>query len=69
MDERPNPDPELVESRAAALLPEEAAAGSDNPEAQAAAVLEESEERTLERDAELDDAEHRHSEDTVPPVE
>ena len=34
-----------IESRAE-LLPEEQAAGSDDPEAQAAAILEESDERT-----------------------
>lgn len=35
-------------SRRAELLPEETAAGSDDPEAQAAQILAESEERTLE---------------------
>lgn len=40
------PDEEAVEARAH-LLPEEVAAGSDDPEAQAVAILEESEERTL----------------------
>ena len=39
------PDDEQVERRAA-LLPEERAVGSDDPEAQARAVLEESQERT-----------------------
>ncbi len=39
------PDDEMVESRAG-LLPEERAAGSDDAEAQAEAILEESEERT-----------------------
>ena len=38
-------DEERVEGRAE-LLPEELAAGSDDPEAQAAAILEESDERT-----------------------
>jgi hypothetical protein len=38
-------DDERIHSRAE-LLPEEAAAGSDDPEAQAAAILEESDERT-----------------------
>jgi hypothetical protein len=70
MDERREPDsglepdPDLVESRATALLPEEAAAGSDDPEAQAAAVLEESEERTLDPEP----VEQRASEDTVEPT-
>ena len=40
------PEEEAVESRAH-LLPEEVAAGSDDPEAQAAAILEESQDRTL----------------------
>ena len=39
------PDDDRVETRAE-LLPEEQAAGSDDPEAQAAAILEESDERT-----------------------
>ena len=42
------PPEELVEERADELLPEERAGGSDNPEAQAEAILEESEERTLD---------------------
>jgi hypothetical protein len=40
-----NPDDDRVETRAE-LLPEELAAGSDDPEAQAEAILEESDERT-----------------------
>lgn len=40
------PDEEAVEHRAH-LLPEEVAAGSDDPEAQAEAILEDSEERTI----------------------
>jgi len=61
------PTPEAVDSRAH-LLPEEAAAGSDDPERQAAAILEESSERIL-RGASMSTAqvEHRTSEDTVPP--
>lgn len=39
------PDDDRVETRAE-LLPEELAAGSDDPEAQAEAILEESDERT-----------------------
>ena len=39
------PDAEMVESRAD-LLPEEEVAGSDDPEAQAEAILQDSEERT-----------------------
>jgi hypothetical protein len=40
-----NPDHDRIESRAE-LLPEEQAAGSEDPTAQAAAILEESDERT-----------------------
>ena len=57
------PSEEVVEARAEDLLPEEQAAGSDNPIAQAEAILSESEERTLDPVAE----EHRTSEDTVDP--
>ena len=45
------------------LLPEERAAGSEDPAAQTAAILEESEQRVIERDA----VEHRTSADTTPP--
>jgi hypothetical protein len=62
------PDPDRVASRAE-LLPEEAQAGSDDPEAQAEAVLEESEQRTLDRDAAPSTVrEERRSEDTVDPT-
>jgi len=44
---------ESVASRAASLLPEELAVGSDNPKAQAAAILQESEERTADPKAGL----------------
>jgi hypothetical protein len=57
------PDPDRVETRAE-LLPEEERVGSDNPERQAAAVLEESEARTLQPEP----AEQRASEDTVDPT-
>ena len=40
------PEEQATEHRAH-LLPEEVAAGSDDPEAQAEAILEESQERTL----------------------
>ena len=40
------PEEQAFEQRAH-LLPEEVAAGSDDPEAQAEAILEESQERTL----------------------
>ena len=51
MNERPEPasgepDPERVRQRAHELNPEEIAAGSDDPEAQAAAILADSDERT-----------------------
>jgi hypothetical protein len=60
-------DDERVETRAE-LLPEEEAAGSDDPEAQARAVLEDSEARQADRDAAPDAVvEHRRSEDTVEP--
>jgi hypothetical protein len=57
------PSEAQVEARAEDLLPEEQAAGSDNPIAQAEAILEESEARTLDPVAE----EHRTSEETVDP--
>jgi hypothetical protein len=59
------PDPDRVETRAE-LLPEEEQAGSDNPQRQAEAVLEESEQRTLNRDATT--GERRTSEETVDPT-
>jgi len=52
--------------RAADLLPEERAAGSDDPGRQAEAILQESD----EREADLDLArEHRTSAETVTPAE
>jgi hypothetical protein len=44
-------DDERTHLRAGDLLPEEAAAGVDDPEAMAAAVLAESDERQADRDA------------------
>ncbi|MEU5530979.1 hypothetical protein ABZ744_29010 [Micromonospora chersina] len=61
-------DQERIESRAH-LLPEEAAVGSEDPEAQADAILSESdirEDRNVAPDTVL---EHRTSEQTVTPVE
>ena len=59
-------DQDRIQSRADALLSEEEEAGSDDPEAQAAAILEESDEREFERDDPTGAGlEHRHSEDTV----
>ncbi|MCD9622864.1 hypothetical protein [Rhabdothermincola salaria] len=50
------------------LLPEEERAGSDDPEAQAAAILAEGDERTEDRDAAPGTrVEHRTSEETTPP--
>jgi hypothetical protein len=51
MNERPEPapgepDPERVQQRAHELNPEEVAAGSDDPEAQAEAILADSDART-----------------------
>lgn len=68
-----NADPEPVDegradSRADHLLPEERVVGSDDPEAQAEAILEDSEIRQADRDAAPDAVvEHRRSEDTVEP--
>ncbi len=59
-------DQERIKARAEALLPEEEEAGSDDPVAQAAAILEESDEREFERDDPTGEGlEHRRSEDTV----
>jgi hypothetical protein len=50
------------------LLPEEQSAGSDDPEAQVTAVLEDSEQRIADRDAApASTVEHRTSEDVTPP--
>ena len=62
----PAPDPERVQSRADALLPEEVAAGSDDPEKQAEQILADSDARTDHQLAPHDKpVEHRASEDTV----
>lgn len=51
------------------LLPEEESVGSDDPKAQTETILEESEERTLDREAAPSSrVEHRTSEETTPPV-
>ena len=58
-----------VERRAAALLPEEQAAGSDNARAQAEVILEESDERQADREAAPDSfVEHRTSDEATPPI-
>ncbi|NJC82196.1 hypothetical protein [Planosporangium mesophilum] len=62
------PTDERVESRAADLLPEELAAGSDDPRAQAAAILQDSDRRENDLEAAPDSfLEHRTSEQTVTP--
>ncbi|MGK5676941.1 hypothetical protein ACSNOB_29410 [Micromonospora sp. URMC 106] len=62
-------DQERVESRAH-LLPEEAAVGSDDPQAQAGAILEESDIREEDRNAAPDTVlERRTSDQTVTPIE
>jgi len=59
-----------AESRAADLLPEERAAGSADPEAQAEALLEESDEREGDLEAAPDTVlEHRTSAQTITPQE
>jgi hypothetical protein len=63
-------DRDRIQARADALLPEEQEAGSDDPVAQAAAILEESDEREFDRDDPAGQGvEHRRSEDTVDPPE
>jgi hypothetical protein len=50
------------------LLPEEERAGSDDPKAQAAAILAEGDERTEDREAAPGSrVEHRTSEESTPP--
>lgn len=63
------PDERRVEERSE-LLPEEATAGSDDPRAQAEAILDESDERTeraVERRDDREPFETRPSEETVEP--
>lgn len=63
------PDQERVHRRASELLPEERAAGSDDPEAQAAAVLADSDEREYDREAAPDTVlEQRTSAEGTDPV-
>src|SRR5947208_2894362 len=59
------PPEERVKARAEGLLPEEQAVGSDDPERQAKAVLDESDERVSLREVDLAEGERRASEDTV----
>jgi hypothetical protein len=72
MTEESTPDPDRVHERAEELTADELEAGSDDPEAQAYEILAESDERTDDRIAELEDddnpdVEHRTSADTVLP--
>ena len=62
------PSTDAVESRAN-LLPEEEAAGSDDPHRQAEVILEESAERVLGTGEQAVAREHRTSADTVEPLE
>jgi len=59
-----------TDRRAADLLPEERAAGSDDPQAQAAAILADSDVREADQRAAPDSfLEHRTSAETVTPPE
>lgn len=61
-------DDDQVERRASGLLPEERAVGSDDPEAQADAILEESDQRSDERNSGPHAlVERRTSDETVAP--
>jgi hypothetical protein len=65
MDHGTDQNDERVADRAE-LLPEEQAVGSEDPEAQARAILEESDERTASRDAAPDSrVEHRTSDEVT----
>lgn len=66
----PDPVDERASSRGQHLLPEEEAAGSDVPDEQAAAILEDSERRSEDRDAAPGSfVEHRTSDEATPPPE
>ena len=56
---------ENVETRAQLLPEEQSVGGSDNPEEQAAAILAESEERTIHADPDDAHGGHRQSSDTA----
>lgn len=65
-----DPDPKRVEKRARGLTADELVAGSDDPAAQAEAILEESDERTEDRESPPGKpVEHGHSDDNVAPVD
>jgi hypothetical protein len=64
--ERMTDDHDQTESRASHLLPEERAVGSDDPQAQAEAILDESDLRAADREATPDTVlERRTSQDAV----
>jgi len=66
-DDEPTVDDEQI-GRRAELLPEEKVVLSDDPKAQAEAILEDSEERMASRDASPGThLEHRTSEEATPP--
>jgi hypothetical protein len=66
----PEPDELRVAARATELLPEELAAGSDDPEAQAEAILEDSDAREADRTAAPGSfVEHRTSDEATEPVD
>ncbi len=68
-EQLPDPSAERVEARAARPLPEEERAGTDDAEAQAEAILAESDLRQEDREAAPDTVlERRQSEDTVDPT-
>jgi formate dehydrogenase subunit gamma len=65
-----DPDEQRVRHRADDLLPEERAAGSDDPEAQAAAILADSDEREYDQEAAPDTVlERRTSADATDPLD
>ncbi len=65
-----SPDPKRVQDRADSLLPEEQAAGSDDPVLQAETILEDSDARSADKIPPAGKpVEHRRSEDTVEPPE
>lgn len=67
-DEIPEPAEERVATRAGALTTEERQAGSDDPAAQARAILSESEERIAEQADDPDDVERRTSDEATEPL-
>lgn len=67
---RPMADDQREQSRASSPLPEEQAAGDENPTAQATAILADSDERQADRNAAPGSVvEHRTSDEATPPVE